>query len=116
MSDLWPSDRRAHWRDPGWWDAGIDTAVGEPDPALRNLRITLAHQELSLALCEVTGEAAAANFHTWAVWGSTKAGRTIRQEDVPWLRHVPGARRSLDVASSRILDGNVTVIDDIGRE
>ncbi len=116
MSDVWPDDRRAHWHDPGWWDEGIDAAVREPDPVLRNLRITLAHQELSLALREVTGEAAAANFHTWAVWGSKKAGRTIRQEDLPWLRRVPGGRRSLDVASQRILGGNVTVLDDIGRE
>ncbi len=26
-----------------------------------------------------------ANFHTWAVWGSWKAGTTIRQQDVPHL-------------------------------
>jgi hypothetical protein len=116
MSDGWPDNRRSHWHDPRWWDEAIDAAVREPDPVLRNLRITLAHQELSLALQAVTGEAQAANFHTWAVWGSKKAGRTIRQEDVPWLRRVPGARRSLDVASQRILGGNVTVLDDIGRE
>ena len=116
MSDGWPNDRRGHWNDPGWWDEGIDAAVREPDPVLRNLRITLAHQELSLALLDVTGDGAAANFHTWAVWGSKKAGRTIRQEDVPWLRRLPGARRPLDVASRRILGGNVTVLDDIGRE
>ncbi len=30
----------------------------------------------------VTGDDAGANFHTWAVWGSRKAGVTIRQEDL----------------------------------
>jgi hypothetical protein len=116
LVDGWPENRRSHWGDAEWWDAQIDSAVGEPDPVLRNLRITLAHQELSLALTGVTGETTAANFHTWAVWGSKKAGRTIRREDVPWLRRVPVARHSLGVASQRILGGNVTVLDDIGRE
>jgi hypothetical protein len=116
MSDGWPEERIARWGDPGWWDAQIDAALDEPDPVLCNLRITLAHQELSLALRRVTGGAGAANFHTWAVWGSKKAGRTIRREDVPWLRRVPGARRPLGVASERILGGNVTVLDDIGHE
>jgi hypothetical protein len=30
----------------------------------------------------LTGTDAGANFHTWAVWGSRKAGVTIRQEDL----------------------------------
>jgi hypothetical protein len=50
---------------------------------LSNLRITLAHQQLSLALRALIGPASGANFHTWAVWGSKTAGRTIRREDLP---------------------------------
>ncbi|MEA2390309.1 MAG: hypothetical protein QOK31_418 [Solirubrobacteraceae bacterium] len=65
--------------------ARIDGAIAGADPVLCNLRITLAHEELSLALREITGADSGANFHTWAVWGSKKAGRTIRQEDLPLL-------------------------------
>jgi hypothetical protein len=31
-----------------------------------------------------TGAGSGANFHTWAVWGSKTAGRTIRREDLPF--------------------------------
>jgi hypothetical protein len=44
--------------------------------------ITLAHSDLSNRLRILTGESAGANFHSWAVWGSKKAGVTIRQEDL----------------------------------
>lgn len=60
----------------------IDRANGEQDPVLCNLRITLAHRLLAGRLREVTGVDAGANFHSWAVWGSKKAGVTVRQEDL----------------------------------
>jgi len=83
--DEFESKPVARWSDPEWWDAEIDAALATADPILENLRITLCHAELSLALQEVLGRDAGANFHTWAVWGSKKAGRTIRREDAPWL-------------------------------
>ena len=91
------------------------------------------------------------------MWGSKKAGRTIRQEDVPWLpglgvgvgaalgaaaataasraagRSAPRTRllaaavtaggalnalthRVLSGTATQIFGGNVTVLDDIGRQ
>lgn len=73
------------WSEDPWWQERIDAAVAGSDPVISNLRITLAHQELSHALHWVTGPNSGANFHTWAVWGSKKAGQTIRREDVPFL-------------------------------
>lgn len=72
--------------DPQWWDDRLSLVLATQDPALCNLRITLAHYELSLALRELLGADTGANFHTWAVWGSKKAGKTVRQEDIPALR------------------------------
>jgi hypothetical protein len=145
---------REHWPDAAWWESEIDAAVRLPRPILCNLRITMTHHELSSALREVTGPNTGANFHTWAVWGSKKAGRTIRKEDIPLVepatgalglgvgalaghvfgRQVPGGlfrtllaavaggwaasaltRRLLSDAAQRILEGNITVLDDIGR-
>ena len=63
----------------------IDDALATADPVLCNLKITLAHSELSIGLHERLGPESGANFHTWAVWGSKKAGRTIRREDIPVL-------------------------------
>lgn len=83
------------WADSDWWQALIDAAVSGADPVLGNLRITLAHQELSLALHQITGAASGANFHTWAVWGSKKAGRTIREEDLPAVKHACWALATL---------------------
>lgn len=60
----------------------IRAALQEPDPVLANLKITRCHYLLAQALRRVLGEGAGANFHSWAVWGSRKAGVTIRQEDV----------------------------------
>lgn len=60
----------------------VTAALAEADPTLCNLKITLAHHRLSGALRSITGIDAGANFHTWAVWGSRKAGVTIRQEDL----------------------------------
>src|SRR5690242_18418912 len=71
--------------------AMIDEAIATEDPVLCNLRITLAHRELSAALHERIGTDTGANFHTWAVWGSKKAGRTIRRQDVPGLTAVATA-------------------------
>jgi hypothetical protein len=68
----------------------IDAANGEPDPVLCNLKITLAHRTLSGLLQEITGVEAGANFHSWAVWGSKKAGVTIRQEDLEGALHDAG--------------------------
>jgi hypothetical protein len=82
------------WFDEAWWVKEISTVIALPHPTLCNLRITLAHYQLSLALQAVTGTDAGANFHTWAVWGSKKAGQTIRQEDTRPLR------RAINLAGS----------------
>lgn len=63
------------------WQVLIDEAVKTDDSTLSNLRITRAHHLLSQALLFAVGPAAGSNFHSWAVWGSRKAGVTIRQED-----------------------------------
>jgi hypothetical protein len=44
--------------------------------------ITRLHYLLSEALADRLGRAGGPNFHSWAVWGSQKAGVTIRQEDL----------------------------------
>ncbi len=62
------------------WKHLIDEAVQEPNSALSNLKVTQAHYLLSLALRDVVGTEGGANFHSWAVWGSRKAGETIREE------------------------------------
>ena len=145
--------------DLGFWERIIEDAIHEPDPVLSNLKITRCHYILSLALRQVLGTDAGANFHSWAVWGSRKAGVTIRQEDLdqarrdgtvvggivgglvglalgwlllPWLSWpaVPGIAligaacgaatgrliivRSRRVSSRLILQGNRTVLEDIG--
>src|SRR5688500_12634512 len=72
----------AEYFDEAFWEREIAEAVNTPDPPLANRRITLVHYRLSQVLRAVTGADAGANFHTWAVWGSRKAGVTIRQEDL----------------------------------
>ncbi len=72
---------------PGWdtaafWLAAIRDARAEPNAVLANLKITQLHHSLSQALARVLAPADGPNFHTWAVWGSRKAGVTIRQEDL----------------------------------
>jgi hypothetical protein len=64
----------------------IQLALREPDPVLANLKITRCHYLLAQALQRTLGEGAGANFHSWAVWGSRKAGVTIRQEDLDQAR------------------------------
>ncbi len=60
----------------------IEESVREISPAVSNRKVTEAHYILSEALQELTGKDAGPNFHSWAVWGSKKAGVTIRQEDL----------------------------------
>ena len=90
------ADAPGHWSDGAWWREQIDEAVDDRDPVLSNLRITLVHQQLSLALRQLIGQSSGANFHTWAVWGSRTAGRTIRHEDlrVPMRVVTPAATLS----------------------
>ncbi|MEO8288735.1 MAG: hypothetical protein ABI670_20135 [Chloroflexota bacterium] len=147
-------DQRKEWSSDSWWEERIGAALCTTDPVLCNLRITMAHYELSLAFREVLGPDTGANFHTWAAWGSRKAGMTIRQEDIPGLRTFAAiaggilgiagagviqrvrkstalspllgfaigglgfyafARKMLGISTQRILGGNITVLDDIGR-
>lgn len=79
-------ENRKEWFDADWWRREIDEIVSIADPVVSNLRITQAHYRLSQLLHGVTGENSGANFHTWAVWGSKKAGETIRQEDTRRVR------------------------------
>ena len=60
----------------------IEDSVSETSPAVSNKKVTAAHFVLSETLQHLTGESAGPNFHSWAVWGSKKAGVTIRQEDL----------------------------------
>lgn len=68
------------------WKDLIAEAIHEPDPMLSNLKVTRAHYLLSLALRAIVGEQGGANFHSWAVWGSRKAGVTIREEGLDRAR------------------------------
>src|SRR4029079_14185642 len=68
--------------DQNVWLRENDQAIHTADPSLSNRRITIVHYKLSQLLRTVLGHDAGANFHTWAVWGSRKAGVTIRQEDL----------------------------------
>jgi hypothetical protein len=61
---------------------GINAACAEPNPVRSNQQITQLHYEISEALAGALGRDCGPNFHTWAVWGSRKAGVTIRQEDL----------------------------------
>ncbi len=72
----------AEYFDKAFWGREVAEAIETSDPVLSNRRITLVHYKLSQVLQAVTGTDAGANFHTWAVWGSRKAGVTIRQEDL----------------------------------
>lgn len=75
-----PASKAEHF-DIDRWTTEIQNAVADPSGTLSNLKITLLHYRLAHALRQVIGEEAGANFHSWAVWGSRKAGVTIRQED-----------------------------------
>lgn len=144
------------------WNADLSAAIDSHDPLVSNFRITRCHYLLSEALRNAIGRTTGANFHSWAVWGSRKAGVTIRQEDkdqasrdativagivgtivgltvgyfsqdvmlsgaanlVLWaiIGGVTGgyaglllARYTRRAASKLVLEGNRTVLDDIGR-
>jgi hypothetical protein len=58
----------------------IRTIGAVPQPILRNLRITHAYHELSLAVAERLGPGA--NWCTFATWASRQAGQTIRGDDL----------------------------------
>jgi hypothetical protein len=60
--------------------ADIDAIGRDADAIRRNLRITQAYHELSLALARRLG--AGANWCTFATWASRQAGQTIRREDL----------------------------------
>lgn len=64
------------------WIKTVEGACAEPDPVHSNQLITRLHYLLSEALADALGRDGGPNFHTWAVWGSRKAGMTIRQEDL----------------------------------
>jgi hypothetical protein len=64
------------------WIRAVEDACAEPDPPRSNQLITRLHYLLSEALAEGLGREGGPNFHSWAVWGSRKAGVTIRQEDL----------------------------------
>jgi hypothetical protein len=64
------------------WIGAIRDACSEPDPTRSNQLITRVHYRLSEALAAALGREGGPNFHSWAVWGSKKAGFTIRQEDL----------------------------------
>lgn len=64
------------------WGRAIEEACAEPEFARSNRLITRLHYLLSEALADGLGRAGGPNFHSWAVWGSRKAGVTIRQEDL----------------------------------
>ncbi len=100
----WPAERMARWGDLQWWNALIDGAIGDPDPAAANARITLVHRELSLALTGIIGAEAGPTYHGWAVWASRRAGRTIREEDARWtLAAAPAAGAAVAAAAARCL-------------
>ena len=62
------------WDSAGFWLEAIREARAERSAVLANLKITRLHEVLSRALARVLAPAGGPNFHTWAVWGSRKAG------------------------------------------
>jgi hypothetical protein len=64
------------------WIRAIKDACTESDPVRSNRLITRLHYLLSEALTARLGREGGPNFHSWAVWGSRKAGVTIRQENL----------------------------------
>ena len=67
-----------HQHTNAFWNRRIDAAVSEANAVRSNALITATHGDLSREMGRVFG--AGPNFHTWAVWGSSKAGETIRGE------------------------------------
>jgi hypothetical protein len=80
---------------PSVSDVAAVSANGEP--VLRNLQITQAYHELSVALAAHTGPTA--NWCTFATWASKQAGQSIRGEDLARkVEHVLGAPGGLQEA------------------
>ncbi len=65
--------------------AALHHIVTLADPVEANRAITVGHHRLSGLLDHALGPDAGPNFHTWAVWGSREAGRTIARRDVVGL-------------------------------
>jgi hypothetical protein len=98
------TETEAGWRD---W---LDGIVAGADPDAANRAITGAHHRLSVALDQVLGPDAGANFHTWAVWGSREAGRTIARRDVPGLRWRVAAPAAVIGAGLGVVIGGVAAV------
>lgn len=62
--------------------SALAAVVATSDLVTANYLITRSHFELSGLLDAALGPHSGANFHTWAVWGSREAGRTIARGDV----------------------------------
>ncbi|MDX1982950.1 MAG: hypothetical protein SFV51_21955 [Bryobacteraceae bacterium] len=97
----------------------IERIAAMTDPAARNLRITRAYHELSLAVAgEIPG---GANWCTFAAWASRQAGQSIRREDLvkalaSRLQKDPGMARMLHVIAmgrTQVLGAIDSVLRDI---
>jgi len=80
--------------------ADVDRVAAIADPVIRNLEITQAYHELSVAAAARLGHVA--NWCTFATWASKQAGRTIRKEDLH--RSLEAAFRSSPTAASAASD------------
>ena len=83
--------------------AEIVRIVGRADPVLRNLEITIGYYRLSYALRRRLGHDNA-NWCTFGVWASRRAGRTIRGDDLGTLREHLRRRLERDHAFAAALD------------
>jgi hypothetical protein len=77
----------------------VDRIVAVADPIIRNLQITQAYHELSLASAVPLGTAA--DWCAFATWASKQAGVTIRQEDLArtierFLEQSPEVQEAID--------------------
>jgi hypothetical protein len=87
-----------------WWTWRIRAAVAEEDEGRSNLRVTEIHYHLSQAMRAMLGADSGANFHSWAVWGSKKAGVTIRRKDFQQaLRNGAFDRSAVGAAGGRLI-------------
>lgn len=71
--------------------AALAAIATTPDDVDANRLITRAHHELGTLLGAALGRDPGPNFHTWAVWGSREAGRTIGRQDVKGLTAIVAA-------------------------
>ncbi len=84
--------------------------AANPDPILRNLQITQAYHDISVAFAQLTGPGA--NWCAIATWASRQAGQSIRREDLAraferLLRGEPEAQARVDavLAASAEISG-----------